>query len=141
MKPNSERIRKFVSNSLSFVKDSSEIRMKIKKGDKVLIVSGKDKGKIGNVLKSFPKEKRVLVEAVNLKQKHIKPKKQGEKGQVVKIPASIDTSNAKFICPKCGKATRLGYKIVPTESRILDGKAVGKKERKFRICKKCQSEV
>ena len=101
--------------------------MKIKKGDKVLIISGKDKGKTGSVLKSFPKKGKILVEAINLKKKHIKPKKQGEQGQVLKISAPLDVSNTKFICPKCGKATRLSYKVT--------------KEKKFRICKKCQSEV
>jgi len=101
--------------------------MKIKKGDTVLIISGKDKAKTGKVLKSLPKEKKVLVEGINIKQKHLKPKKQGEKGQVIKVPAPLEVSNVKFICPKCGKVTRLGYRI--------------ERERKFRICKKCKSEV
>ena len=86
--------------------------MKIKKGDNVLIISGKDKGKTAKVLKSFPKERKILVDGVNLKKKHVKPKKQGEKGQVIKIPAPFDVSDVKFICPKCSKATRLGYKII-----------------------------
>jgi|SRR3989344_7738698 len=105
--------------------------MKVKKGDNVLIISGKDKGKIGKILKSFPKERRILVEGVNLKQKHSKPKKQGEKGQMIKFPASLSVSDVKFICPKCGKATRLGYQI--------NNLSTGKK--KFRVCKKCKSEV
>lgn len=101
--------------------------MKLKKGDSVLIISGKDKGRTAKILKSIPKEGEILVEGMNLKSKHIKPKKQGEQGQVVKIPLPIDISNAKFLCPKCGKASRLGYKI--------EG------DKKFRICKKCKSEV
>ena len=100
--------------------------MKIKKGDNVLVISGKDRGKTAKILKSFPKEGKVLVEGVNLKSKHIRPKKQGEQGQVVKVPSPLNTSNLKFICPKCGKATRLGYKILG--------------EKKFRVCKKCKSE-
>jgi len=113
--------------------------MKIKKGDKVLIISGKDKGKTGSVLRSFPQKRKVLVEAINIKQKNVKPKKQGEKGQVVKISAPLDVSNTKFICPKCGKATRLGYKIISTSSEINN--KITKKEKKVRICKKCKSEV
>ena len=101
--------------------------MKIKKGDQVLIISGKDKGKKAKVLDVFPKEKRVLVEGVNIRKKHVKPKKSGEKGQMVQLPGSIDISNAKIICSKCGKATRVGFKI--------------SEKNKFRVCKKCGQEI
>lgn len=101
--------------------------MKVKKGDNVLIISGKDKGRTAKILKSLVKERKVLVDGINLKKKHVKPKKEGEKGQVISVAAPLDVSNIKFLCPKCGKATRLGYKI--------------DKDKKFRICKKCQSEV
>ena len=101
--------------------------MKIKKGDTVLIISGKDRGRKGKVLKSFPKENRILVEGINLKKRHQKPKKTGEKGQTVSFPAPIHISNVKLICPKCGKAARLGYKII--------------EKKKFRICKKCGQET
>ena len=93
--------------------------MKLKKGDSVLIISGKDKGRTAKILKSFPKAMKILVEGINLKQKHIKPKRQGEKGQVIQAPAPLQVSNVKFLCPKCQKATRLGYKV--------------EKNRKFRI--------
>lgn len=101
--------------------------MKLKKGDSVLIISGKDKGRVAKILKSIPKEGKILVEGMNVKSKHVKPKKQGEQGQVVKISLPMDVSNTKFLCPKCSKASRLGYKV--------DG------DKKFRICKKCKSEV
>lgn len=101
--------------------------MKIRKGDTVLIISGKYRGKKGKVLKAFPKKLRLLVEGVNLRKKHIRPRKEGEKGQIVETPAPIDISNAKLICPKCGKTTRVGYKI--------------EEKRKFRICKKCGKEI
>ncbi len=101
--------------------------MKIKKGDNILIISGKDKGRTAKVLKSFPKESKILVEGINLKKKHVKPKKQGEKGQVIQMPAPLDVSNIKFICPKCSKAVRIGYKV--------------EKDRKYRFCKKCLQEV
>lgn len=101
--------------------------MKIRKGDQVLIISGKDRGKKAKVLKSLPKEQKILVEGVNLRKKHIRPKKEGEKGQIIEIPAPIDVSNVKLICPKCSKATRVGYKI--------------EEKKKYRICKKCGKEI
>lgn len=101
--------------------------MKIKKGDQILIISGKDKGKKGKVLEVFPKEKKIMVEGANIRKKHTKPKKAGEKGQVVHIPAAFDVSNVKLLCPKCGKAVRIGYKI--TENK------------KYRLCKKCGGEI
>src|SRR3989344_4800888 len=85
--------------------------MKLKKGDTVLIISGKDKGRTAKILKSLVKERKILVEGINLKKKHVKPKKEGEKGQVISVATALDVSNTKFLCPKCGKATRLGYKI------------------------------
>jgi large subunit ribosomal protein L24 len=101
--------------------------MKVKKGDSVLITAGKDKGRTGKIMKSFPKELKILVEGINLKKKHVRPKREGEKGQVVEIPAAMDISNVKLICPKCGKATRVGYTI--------------DKDVKKRICKKCKQEI
>lgn len=101
--------------------------MKIKKGDTVLIISGKDKGKKGKVIQVFPKEERILVAEVNLRKKHQKPKKSGEKGQIIQIPGSISVSNVKLICSKCNKAVRIGYKIVDNK--------------KHRICKKCGEEA
>ncbi len=101
--------------------------MKIRKGDQVLIIKGKDRGKKGKVLRGFPKENQVLIEGINIKKRHRRPKKEGEKGQVVEIPGSIPTSKLKLICPKCGEPTRIGYK------------SSGKK--KSRVCKKCQGEI
>ena len=101
--------------------------MKLLKGDLVLITAGKDKGRTGKITKSLPKEQKVLVEGINLKKKHVRPKKEGEKGQVVDIPSAMDVSNVKVICPKCGKATRVGYTI--------------DKDIKNRICKKCKQVI
>ncbi len=101
--------------------------MKVKKGDNVLVISGKDRGRTAKILKSFPKQEKILIEGINLKNRHVKPKRQGEQGQMVKVPAPVNVSAVKFLCPKCGKAVRLGYKVE-------NGK-------KSRICKKCQSEV
>lgn len=101
--------------------------MKIKKGDNVLIIAGKDKGKKAKVLRSFPDRKFILVEGVNIKKTHKKPQKQGEKGQIVEVAFPIPISKVQIFCSKCNKISRIGYKI--TE---------GKKER---ICKKCQGEI
>jgi len=101
--------------------------MKIKKGDPVLIIAGKDRGKRAKVLDVLPRFDRAVVEGVNLRKKHVKPKRTGEKGQIVQLPGPINISNLKLICSKCGQATRVGYK--------LSGK------NKFRICKKCGQEI
>lgn len=101
--------------------------MKVKKGDTVLIIAGKDKGKTGKIMKALPKEAKVLIEGINLRKKHTRPKREGEKGQVVEVPAALDVSDVKMICPKCGKVTRIGYKI--------------EKDIKKRICKKCKQEI
>ena len=101
--------------------------MKIKKDDTVLVITGKDKGKQGKVLQTFPKNTQLLVAQVNLKKKHQKPKKQGEKGQIVQMPGLISVSNVKLICSKCEKAVKVGYK---TEG-----------EKKYRMCKKCKENL
>ena len=101
--------------------------MKIKKGDQVIVISGKDRSKKGKVLKVFPKENRVLVEGLNLKKKHLKPKKSGEKGETIQISVPLDVSNVKLVCPKCSQPARVGSKFAG--------------DKKFRICKKCNQEV
>jgi large subunit ribosomal protein L24 len=101
--------------------------MKIKKDDQVLIISGKDKGRKGKVIEALPKEARIIIENINLRKKHVRPKKSGEKGQIVELPGPLSVSDVKIICPKCSKATRVGYK--------LEGK------KKYRICKKCNQEI
>ncbi len=102
--------------------------MKIRKGDKVLIISGKYRSKTGKVLDVKPKENKIRVEGVNLIKKHSRPKREGEKGQIVEMPAFFNVSNVKIVCSKCGKAARIGFEI----SKEKDGK-----KSKVRICKKC----
>ncbi|MBU0476545.1 50S ribosomal protein L24 [Patescibacteria group bacterium] len=101
--------------------------MKIKKNDTVLIISGKDRGKKGKILQSFPKKNIILVEGVNLRKKHQRSQKMGGGGQIIEREFPISISNAKLICPKCGKAAKVGYKIV-------EGK-------KYRACRKCGQEL
>lgn len=101
--------------------------MKLKKGDNVSIISGKDKGKKGKIIEVLKKEGRLIIEGINLRKRHTKPKKNGEKGQIIEKPTPIHISNVMLICPKCGKATRVGFKIA--------------EKRKYRICKKCSQEI
>lgn len=105
--------------------------MKIKKGDKVLIINGKDQGKVSEVLLVNKEQKRVFVQGINMAKKHLKPRKESPKGQRIEIEKSVDVSNVKLICPKCTKAARVGYKYITKNN----------KEIKVRICKKCQQEI
>ncbi len=86
--------------------------MKIKTGDTVKIIAGKDKGKTGKVIQCFPKLNKVVVEGCNILVKHLKPQRQGEKGQRIEFAAPIHVSNVMLICPHTKKPTRVGYKIL-----------------------------
>lgn len=101
--------------------------MKIKKGDQVLIISGKDRARKGKVLNVIPKEGKIMVENINIRKKHVRPRRSGEKGQIVEMPAPLNVSKVKLICPKCGNPARVGYKIV--------------ENKKYRVCKKCGTEI
>ena len=101
--------------------------MKIKKDDKVVVLAGKDKGKQGKVLVADPKGGKVVVEGVNVATKHQKPQGQGKEGGIIKIETPLYVSKVQLVCPKCGKGTRVGYKLA-------DGK-------KVRVCKKCGAEI
>ncbi len=101
--------------------------MNIKKGDTVVVIAGKDKGKVSSVIAAFPKANKVTVKDVNVVTKHNKPKSAQDKGGIAKIEAKIEVSNVQVICPVCGKATRVAHKEV-------DGKNV-------RICKKCNANL
>ena len=85
--------------------------MHVKKGDKVKVITGKDKGKEGVILAAFPKQDRVLVEGVNIVKKHIKPNQLNPQGGIVSQEAAIHVSNVMLIDPKSGEPTRVGYKI------------------------------
>ena len=85
--------------------------MNIKKGDKVKIISGKDKGKTGTVTRAFPKKETVIVEGSGVRKRHSRPRKQGKKGQIVEINVPLSVSNVMLVDPSTGKATRIGYKI------------------------------
>ena len=101
--------------------------MNIKKNDTVVVLSGKDKGKQGKVLGTVPADGKVVVEGINMVTCHVKPRKQGEQGGIVKREAAIAASKVQVVCPKCSKATRIAHK---TEN--------GKK---VRVCKHCGAEL
>ena len=97
-------------------KTSFAPKLNIKKGDKVKVIAGNDKGEVGDVVEVFPDKNRAIVEGVNMKKKHRKPT-QDQAGGIVDIPASIHISNLMLVDPKSGEATRIGRKMV-------DGKLV-----------------
>ena len=101
--------------------------MNIKRDDKVIVLSGKDKGKEGKVLSVDPKAGKVIVEGVSVASKHSKPRKQGEKGGIIKLETPIYACKVQVLCPKCGKATRVAHKLE-------NGKNV-------RVCKKCGANL
>jgi large subunit ribosomal protein L24 len=101
--------------------------MKIKKGDTVIINSGKDRGKKGAITSVFPKNNKVVVVGVNIVKKHLKPSKKNPHGGIIDKPAALDASNVTVVCPRCSLPTRVGYKL--TDSK------------KMRICKKCKESL
>jgi len=108
--------------------------MNIKKGDTVVVLSGKDKGKQGKVNAVIPGEGKVVVEGVNMVTCHTKPRRQGEEGGIVRREAALYASKVQLVCPKCGKATRVAHKRV---KKTVSGK---EKMVGVRVCKKCGAE-
>jgi large subunit ribosomal protein L24 len=101
--------------------------MKLKKGDSVKVIRGKDKGKTGKIEKVFPKDDKVLIPDVNQYKRHLKSRSQGQPSEIKTLTKPLPSENVILVCPKCHKETRVGYKIV--------------KGVKSRICKKCNSEI
>ncbi len=101
--------------------------MKIKKGDKIKVISGKDNGKTAKVEKVYLKQNKVLIQGINIYKKHVKKNEKMPQGGIVEVPRPLAISKIMLVCPKCEKITRVGYE-----------KKAGKKNR---ICKKCKSVV
>ncbi len=97
---------------------------KIRKGDLVLVIAGKDKGKTGKVTKVLPRENRVIVEGVNIVKRHMRARSQAQPSGIIEMAAPIHVSNVMLICPNCGEPTRVGFKITETGDKL-------------RVCKKC----
>ncbi len=102
--------------------------MKIKKGDQVKIITGKDKGKSGKVIKVLTQENKVVVEGLNLLTKHRRSRKENEKGQKVQLPAPLGVSKVMLVCPHCNQAIRVAYQI-------------GEDKNKRRLCRKCHEVI
>ena len=102
--------------------------MKIKKGDKVKVIVGKDKGKTGKVLQVLTKKGKISVEGINLMYKNMRPRKQGEKGQKIQFPSPMFISKVALVCPKCGKTNRVGFKKLADKNKV-------------RICSKCREAI
>jgi large subunit ribosomal protein L24 len=113
--------------------------MNIKKGDKVKILNGKDRGKTGKVLQIFVERNKASVEGLNLSIKHMRPRRKGEKGQRIEFPAPIALSNLMVVCPHCGRPTRIGHKTTTVGKNV--GGRVEKTEKKVRLCQKCQAVI
>lgn len=90
----------------------------VRKDDTVVILSGKDKGKKGKVLEVSPTEKKVIVEGCNMVTKHVKPRRMGEPGGIVKAEGALYASKVMVVCPKCGKPTRLAHKFLADGSKV-----------------------
>ena len=101
--------------------------MKLRKGDNVIVLSGNDKGKTGEVLEIIPSTQKVIVKGINIRKKHVKPRKAGEEGGIIPSEYPIHSSKVNVVCPKCGKATRIGYVVENGE--------------KVRVCKKCGAKL
>ena len=101
--------------------------MKIKKGDTVKVLSGNDKGKTGEVLEVMPKTQKVVVKGINMKTKHVKPRRQGEEGGIITREFPIHMCKLSVVCPKCGKAVRIGFEM--------------DKDNKVRVCKSCGEKI
>lgn len=101
--------------------------MKVRKGDTIRVMAGKDKGRQGKVEKVYTKQNKLLVPGINIYKKHVKKNEQMPQGGVVEVPRPINSAKVSLICPKCKKATRIGFLV--------------EKGRKVRICRKCKAEI
>ncbi len=105
----------------------NEAKIKLRVDDTVIVNSGVDAGKKGKILKVLRADNKVVVQGVNVRTKHTKPRRQGEQGGIVKVESPIHVSKVNYYCDKCGKGVKLGV-------QVKDGK-------KIRVCRKCNTEI
>lgn len=103
------------------------VKLRIKTGDTVRVLRGRDRGKKGKILAVFPKKARVLVEGVSMVFRHVRPKRGGEKGQRVQVASPMPVSRVQLVCPQCKKGTRVGVR--------WEG------DKRLRVCKQCGSVI
>lgn len=101
--------------------------IRIKKGDQVLVIKGKDRGKTGRAIAVFPKTSKIMVEGLNVYKKHAKPSKKYPQGGIMDVNVPVSSHNLQIICPNCSKATRVSFKNLGRDKR--------------RICRKCSEVV
>ncbi|MEZ5133990.1 MAG: 50S ribosomal protein L24 [Acidimicrobiales bacterium] len=101
--------------------------LKIRKGDRVVVLTGKDRGREGTVVRAYPDEGKVLVEGLNIAKKHQKPKSQTIQGGIIDKEMPMQVSNVAIVCSSCGK-TRVGYRFEPDGTKV-------------RICRKCEGDL
>jgi large subunit ribosomal protein L24 len=102
--------------------------LKIRKGDRVRVLSGKDRGKEGDVMRALPREGKVIVDGVNVARKSQRPTRTTQQGGIIDKDMPLPVSNVALICPSCGKPTRVGFKIDASGAKV-------------RLCKKCGGEI
>ena len=107
------------------VKNESKIKLRV--DDMVIVNSGVDAGKKGKILKVLRADNKVVVQGVNVRTKHVKPRKQGQESGILKVESPVHVSKVNYYCPKCEKGVKLGVKVV-------DGKRI-------RVCRKCNTEI
>lgn len=101
--------------------------IKLKKGDAIKVIAGKDKGKTGKIVRVYPLKNRIAVEGINVYKKHVRPRTANEKGQIVEVARSIHASNVAIVCGACGKTTRIGMQQEGDSKR--------------RVCKQCKAAL
>ena len=102
--------------------------MKVRKNDTVLVIAGKDKGKKGKVSRSLPKENRVVVEGVNMVKRHMRPRGRARQAGIIEREAAIHVSNVMFLCTKCDRPVRIGFRFLEDGSKV-------------RICRRCKEVI
>src|SRR3989338_7319306 len=102
--------------------------MRLKKGDLVSVLSGKERGKKGKILKVFPDENRLIIEGLNFLKVYTRPSQQNPKGGIAQVEGKLHRSNVQLICPRCSKPTRIGYQFLADKT-------------KQRVCKKCNEII
>ena len=105
----------------------NEAKIKLRVDDTVIVNTGVDKGKKGKILKVLRADNKVVVQGVNVRTKHVKPRKQGQESGILKVESPIHISKVNYYCEKCGKGVKLGV-------QVKDGK-------KIRVCRKCNTEI
>lgn len=101
--------------------------MRVKKGDTVLVIKGKDRGKTGKIIQVLPNDNKVVIEGVNVHKKAVKPDTKNVAGGIIEVNAGLEASNVAIMCPRCNKPSRMGYEVVKGE--------------KARVCKSCKERI